>query len=250
MSHQTLALTLAYEGTSFLGWQRQKEGRTVQATLEKALSQIFQRKIQVAGSARTDSGVHAEGQVASCRLPATLSLPALKQALNATLPPDLVVRSIRKVPKGFHARFSARSKSYRYTLLNQKTRPVFDRERVVHVPVPLNLKAMRTAARCFTGRHDFKAFQSSGSRASSSTRRLTRFSVVSRGARIRIEAQGNGFLYHMVRRMVGLLIEVGKGRLSPSTARDLLNGKPGPIAPTAPAKGLCLVRVHYPKEPS
>jgi tRNA pseudouridine38-40 synthase len=240
-------LTLAYEGTHFAGWQRQKKGRTVQATLEEALSQIFQRKIQVAGSSRTDSGVHAQGQVASCQIPAALSLPALTRALNALLPEDLVVRSIRKVPKDFHARFSACSKSYRYTLLNQKTRPLFDRGRVVHVPVPLNLKAMRTAARCFTGRHDFKAFQSSGSSAASSTRRLTRFSIKSQGPKILIEAQGNGFLYHMVRRMVGLLIEVGKGRFPPTTAADLLKGKLGAIAPTAPAKGLCLVRVSYPR---
>ncbi len=242
---RTVKFTLAYDGCRFAGWQRQKNARTVSATLEGALSKIFKRGIRVAGAARTDSGVHALGQVASAAIPSSLPLATLKRALNAWLPEDLLVRSVEAAPPGFHARFSATLKHYRYTLFNRRNRPLFERNVVTHVPGPLDLAAMRLAARLLTGRHDFKPFKSAGSQTGSSIRRLSRLSLRSQKGVITIDALGDGFLYHMVRRMVGLLVQIGKGRYPPRVVEELLEGRSPVIPPTAPAKGLCLMEVRY-----
>lgn len=229
---RTFRLTLAYDGTRLEGWQRQPRGRTVQGEIEATLRKITGEKIRVIGAGRTDSGVHAQGQVAHAVLRTRLSPAVLQRALNALLPSDILVRSVRIAPSHFHARFNARSKHYRYTLWNHPLRPLFDRDRLHHVPDPLDLAAMRRAARLLRGKHDFRAFCSEPAKASGAVRHLRRLSIQRQGPRITIDAEGDGFLYHMVRRLAGHLIEIGKGR-SPA------------IAPTAPAGGLCLIKVRY-----
>ncbi len=244
-SEQLLKLTIAYDGTDFFGWQRQKNTRTVQAILEQAFQKIVGRRIHLVGASRTDSGVHALGQVAHIKIQSKLSLPVLQRALNALLPEDVVIQSVRRVSPRFHARYSAQRKWYRYTIWNQPQRPLFDRDEALHVPVTLNLTAMRHAARLLQGRHDFKAFHSVGRPVSSTVRTLHLLDVAEKKGMILIDARADGFLYHMVRRIVGLLVEIGKGRYSPVVVKEIFEGKKTVIPPTAPAKGLCLMQVFY-----
>jgi tRNA pseudouridine38-40 synthase len=241
-----IRLDIAYEGTSFVGWQRQKNGLSVQQVIEEALAKITGHPVTLSGAGRTDSGVHAEGQVAHGIIQSAMSPPLLQKALNATLPETIVIRSVRKVPDSFNARFSAKSKWYRYTIWNSKIRPLEERHRARWVYQPLDLRAMRQAARMLQGRHDFKPFQSSGSKDAGSTiRDLFQLTIRQDGPRLYIDAKANGFLYHMVRRLAGLLIEVGKGNLPPEEAKKILGGKSRFIVPSAPAQGLCLMRVSY-----
>lgn len=241
-----IRLDIAYEGTSFVGWQRQKNGLSVQEVLEQSLEKIVREKITLSGAGRTDSGVHAEGQVAHTVIHSLIPLTLLQKALNGTLPETIVIRSLRKVPDSFHARFGAKSKWYRYTIWNSNIRPLAERQRVRWVYQPLDLRAMRQAARILQGKHDFKPFQSSGSRDIGSTvRNLFQLTIRKNDPLIWIDAKADGFLYHMVRRISGLLIEIGKGKLPPEEARKILRGHSGFIVPSAPAQGLCLTRVSY-----
>ncbi len=229
----TLKLVIAYDGTRFAGWQRQKGHRSVQQVLEEALHEILREKVRITGAGRTDSGVHAEEQVAHVRVRSKMPAPALKKALNAVLPEDVLVRSVSIAPRGFHARYSAKLKHYRYSIWNAPTRPLFDRDFLTHVHPPLDLARMRRAARQLVGKRDFKAFHSSGREVSSTVRHVRSLTVTRQGRKILIDAKADGFLYHMVRRIAGVLIEAGKGKPAPA------------VAPTAPAKGLCLIEVRY-----
>ncbi len=241
-----IRLDIAYEGTSFAGWQRQKNGLSVQQVIEESLAKITQEKVTLAGAGRTDSGVHAEGQIAHTIIHSPMPLPLLQKALNATLPETILIRSLRKVPDSFHARFGAKSKWYRYTIWNSNIRPLAERQRVRWVYQRLDLRAMRQAARMLQGRHDFKPFQSAGSRdVGSTTRNLFQLTIRKNGTILWIDAKADGFLYHMVRRISGLLIEIGKGKLPPEEARKILRGRSKFIVPSAPAQGLCLMRVSY-----
>lgn len=240
-----LKLVIAYDGTHFVGWQRQKNARTVQETAEKAFRQILGARVSLVGAGRTDSGVHAEGQVAHVKIRSTLSPRILHRALNAILPEDVLIRSVEIAPRGFHARYSAKSKRYHYRIWNQPLRPLFDRTRLLHIPSALNIPRMKRVARSLQGRHDFRAFHSSGRPIASTIRTLRSLTIKTRQGVISIEAEADGFLYHMVRRIVGLLIEVGKGKIPPSSVCSLLNGTHRLIAPTAPAKGLSLLHVRY-----
>ena len=243
--NQTLKLTLSYDGTQFAGWQRQKNHRTVQQTVEEALGQITGQKVTVLGAGRTDSGVHAKGQVAHAVVSAKLSPKIILKALNAVLPSDLIVQSVRPVPHNFHARYDAVSKRYRYTIWNRPERPLFERAYLHHVRYPLDVQAMRRAARLLQGRRDFKIFHSSGRHVSSTVRNLKKLSIKTEKGIIQIDAEADGFLYHMVRRITGLLIDVGKGTLAPSSIPAILQRRRKATPPTAPAKGLCLMRVRY-----
>ena len=247
-----LKLVLAYEGTRFAGWQRQKGHRSIQETVEQALHQILRERVSVAGAGRTDSGVHAEGQAAHVTIRSKMPLPTLHRALNAVLPEEVLVRSVRLVPRGFHARYSAKLKHYRYSIWNGPERPLFDRSFVTYVREPLDAAKMRRAARRLTGKRDFRAFYSkprgsgaasssrshSGREVASTVRHLRSLTVTRAGSKILIDAKADGFLYHMVRRIAGALIEAGKGKPVDVT-------RTGFVAPTAPAKGLCLMEVRY-----
>lgn len=241
-------LTLAYDGTEFEGWQAQAPGhRTVQAELEAALSEIAGRAVRVEGAGRTDAGVHALGQVASTWLETRLAPEVLRRALNAKLPPDAAVLRVEAVPAAFHARYHARAKLYRYALWNGPERAPLRARTHHHVPEPLDLAAMEAAAGALAGTHDFAAFQAAGSGVEDTVRTLHRVSLSGvAGHALALEVLGSGFLRHMVRNLVGTLLEVGRGRRAPGSLGALLAGRDRTAAgPTAPARGLILVRVLY-----
>ena len=177
MTGRTLKFILAYDGTRFSGWQRQKNALSIQSVLEETLHQILRKKIRVIGAGRTDAGVHAQGQVVHALIPDRFPLSKLQRALNAVLPEDVAVRSIREAPEKFHARYSAASKWYRYQIWNHPVRPLFERKHVLHVPTALNLTAMRRCARQLRGKRDFKKFHSSGRPATSTIRNLRRLTL-------------------------------------------------------------------------
>lgn len=242
---RTLKLTIAYDGTRFVGWQRQAEGLSIQGLIEDALAAITGVAATVHGAGRTDAGVHAQGQVASVRVTSALEPQTLTRAINAHLPPDIRVLSVEDAAEGFHARFSARAKQYRYQIERSAVADPFRRAWTWHLPEPLDVEAMGAAARLLVGTHDFAAFQSAGAVVADTVRTITR-SELSGGDLLVYEVSGTGFLRHMVRAIVGTLVEVGRGRRLPDSLADLLaRGTRADAGPTAPAQGLFLVRVVY-----
>ena len=254
---RTLKLTVAYDGTRLVGWQRQAEGESVQGLLEDALSRFEGGPVTVHGAGRTDAGVHALGQVASVQLACGHDTGALARALNAQLPPDVRVLSIDEVASEFHARFSARCKTYRYLLCRAPITNPFERAFAWHVPEPLDLDAMRQGASALVGTHDFAAFQSAGTDTHGSVRTVFRSDLLTSAEPtllrpsvtaplLAYEICGDGFLRHMVRAIVGTLVEIGRGRRDADTIDALLRSRRRADAgATAPAQGLFLVRVDY-----
>jgi tRNA pseudouridine38-40 synthase len=255
---RNLKLTLKYDGTRFVGWQRQAEGESIQGVLEDALARFEKGPVTVHGAGRTDAGVHALAQVASASVTCTHDVETLTRALNAQLPPEVRVTSVEDVPPDFHARFSATGKTYRYLLRNTPIADPFERSYVWHLPEPLNLAAMEQAAAHLVGTHDFAAFQSTGTETHGSVRTITRSElcagVVWSGPHhaggpsglITYEVSGTGFLRHMVRAIVGTLVDVGRGwRSADSIPALLAEGRRGDAGATAPAHGLILVGVDY-----
>jgi tRNA pseudouridine38-40 synthase len=246
VTQRTLKLTLAYDGTRFVGWQRQAKGDSVQGLLEEALARFEGASVTLHGAGRTDAGVHALGQVASVTVHFDHDVAMLQRALNAQLPPDVRVLAVAEMDETFHARFSARSKTYQYRIRNTAVSDPFDRHYVWHLPEPLNLGAMERAADSLVGTHDFTAFQSSGSGTSESTRTITRSVWCDTRGLLAYEISGDGFLRHMVRAIVGTLVEIGRGRREPATMAALLERRPRAEAgATAPAHGLFLLHVDY-----
>ncbi|MCU0243496.1 MAG: tRNA pseudouridine(38-40) synthase TruA [Acidobacteria bacterium] len=237
-------VVLGYDGTDFRGWQRQPGDRTVQGVLEEALFRVTRKKVAVHGAGRTDAGVHALGQVAGFRGAFTLSDAVLLRALNAVLPEDVRVFRLEEAPAGFHARRSARSKLYRYRIAVTPQPDPLERRCVLHWPYPLNVAAMRRAARLFVRTADFTAFSSNRDR--SPVRTVTRSELRRSGGELVYTVESRGFLRYMVRTMVGTLLEVGRGRLRPEDVEDLFRTKDRSRAgATAAPKGLTLVRVDY-----
>ena len=244
-----LKLTLQYDGTNYVGWQRQDSGMSIQMLLEDALAPIEGGRVTVHGAGRTDAGVHALAQVASVSLSAPIDPPTLARALNAELPRDVRVLAVEEVEPAFHARFSATGKVYEYRIVNAPIVSPFVHRYVWHVTAPLEIDAMRKAAASLTGAHDFAAFQGSGS-VVTSTERIVRAIAWQDGGGydlpLVMRVEGNGFLRHMVRNMVGTLVEIGIGRWPAARAAEILASRDRRLAgPTAPAQGLFLVRVDY-----
>jgi tRNA pseudouridine38-40 synthase len=244
-------LTVAYRGTEFSGWQRQAAKRTVQECLENALEKIWGAKISLQGSGRTDTGVHALGQIASFNAPRRHAAPDLRRALNANLPRDVRVMKCRLVAPAFHARFDAAGKTYRYLVWNHLVHDPFTWDTHWHVPRLLDLAAMRKAARALVGKHDFASFTSNpGYERESTVRTMRRVSVARHGAVVSFHFRADGFLYRMVRNLVGALVKVGHGKISVHDFIAILRGRSRSLAPaTAPACGLCLMQVNYPPPP-
>lgn len=246
---RTLKLTLQYDGTNYVGWQRQDSGMSIQLLLEDALAPIEGRRVTVHGAGRTDAGVHALAQVASVNLAASIDPVTLARALNAELPRDVRVLSVQDVEAGFHARFSATGKVYDYRIVNAPIVSPFIERYVWHVAPPLDVDAMREAAAVLVGAHDFAAFQGAGSVVASSERTVRSITWQDGGGYdlpLVMRIEGNGFLRHMVRNMIGTLVEIGVGRWPASRAADILTSRDRSQAgPTAPAHGLFLVRVDY-----
>ena len=257
---RSVKLTLAYEGTSYVGWQRQAEGTSIQGLLEDILSTIDGAPVAVAGAGRTDAGVHALAQVASCMLASALDADTVRRALNAQLPADVRVLAVEDVGSDFHARFSATGKRYRYVVANGPVVSPFAARYAWHITGPLDMAAMQEAATQLTGTHDFSAFQSTGTDVAHAVRTVTMAvledvtdrpptpltSQATPGGRLlAFEVTGTGFLRHMVRALAGTLIEVGLGRRSPDLGPLLASANRALAGPTAPAHGLWLVEVNY-----
>ncbi|MEW5901089.1 MAG: tRNA pseudouridine(38-40) synthase TruA [Acidobacteriota bacterium] len=240
----TYRLLLSYDGTDFCGWQNQPHKRTVQGVIEEALARISGKRIAVTAAGRTDAGVHARGQVASFRADLRLGKEELWRALNALLPDDVRVTSIRLVQPEFHARKSARSKIYQYRIWNARRVSPFLLRYVLYWPYPLDVMKMAEAARFFEREADFTAFSSN--RLLHPVRRVTESRIRKKGNEIVYTVKADGFLRFMARTMVGTLLEVGRGKLEPEAVEDIFARKQRSLAgPTAAAKGLCLVRVVY-----
>lgn len=243
---RTIKLTLEYDGTGYFGFQRQKHHPTIQSELESALKKLFQKKITAYPAGRTDSGVHAEGQIVHFRIASSIPLFKIQAGLNTYLPREIAVTKIEEAPSSFHARFSAKRKIYIYHVLNSKARSPLERFRSFHVPYPLSLSKMKQAARIFVGTHDFRAFESSGGRRKSAVRTIYRFAVQKKGSHIYFMVESDGFLYRMVRSLVGTLLAAGSNRLSlKELKKTLLEKNRKGVGQTVPPQGLLLKQVAY-----
>ncbi len=249
-------LIIEYDGTNYQGWQRQAPGtghqapviRTVQEEIEKALQQLFGKKIRLVGSGRTDGGVHALGQTANFGCVTRLKPENIRRALNSYLPPDIRILKAREDLENFHARFAAKSKTYRYLILNRPTASVFYRRLSWWIPQRLDFSAMRRASSIFSGRHNFKAFTASDPKrkADNFVRTVKKISLKKYGNFIILDIEADGFLYNMVRNIAGTLVEVGKGKLAGESLKDIFKSQDRRLAgPTAPAHGLFLLKVRY-----
>ncbi len=245
---RNIKLVIAYDGANYHGWQRQAAGiDTVQERVERAAVRVVAHPVIVFGASRTDAGVHAEGQVANFYT-TNFSIPLrnLRRAINAKLPRDIAVRSATEVPEHFHASRSAVGKTYRYRIYVAPDRPVTAAKHVYHYWRTLEIDAMRDAARRLLGRHDFRGLASSAEERQNTVRRIWRCDVAEAGAELHVSVEGNGFLYNMVRNIVGTLIEIGRGHWRPDRIDRILATCDRRVAgPTAPAEGLALVALHY-----
>ncbi|MCX7023247.1 MAG: tRNA pseudouridine(38-40) synthase TruA [Spirochaetes bacterium] len=246
-SERTFKLTLAYDGSAFKGWQRLPgKARTVQGTVEAALARIVAHEVEIAGSGRTDSGVHADGQVASVRLRTSLAPERLRLRLNAELSDDAVCLAFEEADPRFHARYHAIGKTYRYLVRDAPLRDPFTARYAHHVPARLDLDAMRAAGEVLVGKHDFSSFTNLKPGEKSFERELRSVAVDRSGDIVGIVFTADGFLYNQARIMAGALIEAGLGRLSPGRLREILDARDRSLAPgAAPAHGLRLESVRY-----
>ena len=246
---RTLKITVQYDGTGLVGWQRQAAGTSVQALLEDALEPFDGAPVVVHGAGRTDAGVHALAQVATFSLRSAIDPPALARALNGVLPPQVRVLAAEEVPPHFHARFSATGKVYEYRIVNAPLASPFLHRYAWHVPQPLDLDAMRAAAAPLVGEHDFASFQGTGSIVASTSRTIRSLAWDDGGGYdlpLVLRIEGDGFLRHMVRNIAGTLVDIGTGRWPPDAIVRILDARDRrQSGRTAPPHGLFLTRVLY-----
>lgn len=241
-----IMLTVSYDGTAYAGWQRQQNAASIQQTLEDTLQSLIGEKVTISGASRTDAGVHALGQVA--HFDSVSGIPPEKYcyALNTRLPKDIRVIASQEVDPMFHARYSARGKTYRYQIHNSPHASAIHRNHRAHVIPPLDIDRMRTAAQAVLGEHDFKAFAASGSEAKSTIRNIRSIDIKKHDELIEMTVEGRSFLYNMVRILSGTLIYIGSGKLPPDALDHALrSGSRLDLGVTAPAHGLTLVCVRY-----
>lgn len=243
---RNLRLDLCYDGTRYRGWQRLPgEAQTIQGKLETALSRILDEQIEVIGSGRTDAGTHARLQVANFHCVSAMPADEILAQLRRYLPEDIGIYSCRDVSERFHARLNAKTKTYVYRLWNSDAPCVFERRYLYHESCQLDLDAMRTAAAQFLGTHDFSAFCANKNMKKSTARYIERFDIDYVGDELRFTVTGNGFLHHMVRIMVGTLLEVGKGERDAESISMLFGADRAQAGALVPSCGLCLMEVTY-----
>lgn len=243
---RNIRLDICYDGSRYNGWQRQAANdNTIQGKLETALSRILEESIEISGSGRTDTGVHAVGQVANFHCQSAMPCGQILSQLRRYLPEDIGIESCREVSPRFHARLNALEKTYRYRLWNSDSPCVFERRYAAVMEEALDVERMHQAAQLFLGTHDFSAFCANKKMKKSTVRTIKSFTVERVGKEIHFTVTGNGFLHNMVRILVGTLIEVGRGERSMESIPALFGGKRECAGFLAPAKGLCLMEVRY-----
>ena len=208
-----IKLVIEYDGTNYAGWQQQKNGKTIHHTLNKAIVKVVNEEIKLHGAGRTDAGTHAIGQVANFKTQSNIPFFNLVQAINYYLPKDIVVKSAKKVPEKFHSRYSVKSKVYRYTILNNKTRNAIGRNCCHYYATDLDIEKMQKASKALIGKHDFSTFKSK-SEVISSVRTIKKLEIKKKGEYLFFTIEADGFLYKMVRAIVGTLLEVGRGKMT------------------------------------
>lgn len=244
---RNIRLLLQYEGTRYQGWQRQTSSEnTIQGKLEQLLSKMCNEPIEVMGSGRTDAGVHALGQVANFHTTSTMSAEEMLSYINEYLPQDIAVLQVTEATPRFHSRLNACGKRYCYRVINSAIPNVFWRRYALEVPLKLDVEAMEKAASYLSGEHDFKAFTSAKKGKKSTVRRIDKIDIAREGDRLTFTFEGNGFLHHMVRILVGTLLEVGTGKRKPEEMSEILaSGSREKAGALVPAKGLTLMEVFY-----
>ncbi|WP_075717903.1 tRNA pseudouridine(38-40) synthase TruA [Roseburia sp. 499] len=240
-------LTIQYDGTRYKGWQSQKSTDiTIQGKLNAVFSQMEGKEVELQGSGRTDAGVHAVGQVASVHLAVDMTIPQMLAYVNHYLPEDIGVVEMEEVPERFHARLSAKQKTYMYRIFNSNMPNVFERKWMYTIEEPLDLAAMKRAAACLEGTHDFAAFCTNHSKKKSTVRTIYKIDILQKGQEVDVCITGNGFLHNMVRIIVGTLVEAGMKKRKPEEIGEILSNKKRENAGiTMPAKGLTLQSVEY-----
>ncbi len=243
---RNIKLVIQYDGSEYAGFQVQGDTPTIQRELEAALARVLAHPVRIRAAGRTDAGVHAVGQVITACTGSPIAVAGLVNALNNTLPPAICVAGGEEVAPQFHPRYDAVAKLYSYRILNRREPSPFIGRYAWHIARPLDLGAMEVAAGVLRGRHDFSAFEAAGSCVRDKVRTLERLDCERHAEIVEIRALGDGFLYRMMRNIVGTLVEVGRGRLAPQVVGPILeSGERGRAGPTAPPHGLCLVRVDY-----
>lgn len=238
---------LSYDGTRYYGWEHQPNTEmTIQGKLERVLSRMTDSEVEVIGAGRTDAGVHAKGMMANARLETRMTEEEIRDYMNAYLPEDICVNEVRIASDRFHSRYNALGKTYCYTCYVGNRKPVFQRKYVHILEREPDIEAMRRAAEYLTGTHDYASFCSNPRMKKSTVRKVDRIEIERSGSFLNLTFHGSGFLQHMVRILTGTLLEVGYGKRTPESMKELLEAKKRALAgPTAPAKGLCLMRVDY-----
>ena len=246
MAMRNIKLIIAYDGSSYHGWQRQPDADTIQQQIETAVEKLFGQKISVTGSSRTDAGVSALAQTASFNVDSPVPTANIARAINGSLPEEIAVVSAEEVDEDFNAIRSTKAKLYRYSICTCQIRPVLDIKQCWHYPYKLDAVEMDKAAKLLIGKKDFKSFASAADSRESSVRTVISCSVFAEGDWIYIEVEGDGFLYNMVRNIAGTLVEVGRGRWAAERITEIIAAKDRTAAgPLAPARGLCLLRIDY-----
>ena len=243
---RNIKLTIRYDGTRYAGWQSQKNGRAIQDVIQDTIKGVTGERVTLIGSGRTDAGVHAEAQVANFKAKSKIPLKKIQMALNSRLPKDIAITHIEEAGLEFNAQKCARSKLYRYTIMNNDYTDPLIRHFVAKSFYKLNINSMRKAATYLEGRHDFKSFQATDGKEKGSVRTIKNIKIEKDGDLVYIYIEANGFLYNMARNIVGALVEVGRGKFKVSSIKEiLLKRNRRSSGPTMPARGLCMVRVRY-----
>ncbi|HON57995.1 MAG TPA: tRNA pseudouridine(38-40) synthase TruA [Smithella sp.] len=244
---RNIKIILEYDGTAYCGWQRQKNGKSIQQVLEEAVGLITGEKVTVTAAGRTDAGVHALNQVAHFKCKSGLPVHKLLAGINSVLPKDVVLKRLNAVSEDFHSLRDAKGKIYVYRIFNKRFRPVLGRNYLWHVPYALDIEKMKRASVALLGRHDFSSFCAAGTDVKDCVRMIKSIKIRKKpGGVLEIQLEAGGFLRHMVRNIVGTLVEVGRGKIPPDEMKKILDAKDRNVAgPTAPAQGLLLKEVRY-----
>jgi tRNA pseudouridine38-40 synthase len=243
---RNIKLIIEYDGTNYAGWQKQNNAVTIQEVVEKAIKEITKEDVKLIGSSRTDTGVHAKGFVANFYTECKIPDEKIKDAINSKLPDDIVILKSHRVDEDFHARYNSAGKTYVYTILNRRERAAIDRNYMYHYKGQLNIEMMEQASKYLLGTHDFSAFKNKGSSVRTSVRTISDIKIINKDSIIKIYVTADGFLYNMVRIIVGTLVEAGIGKIKPECIKKILNSKDRTRAgKSAPPQGLCLMKVYY-----